>query len=103
MLNLPQQIKLYGCLRDWWDGDREHSIQELKPELKIMQKTMVGQYLRKKMDNLRRKRVLTFCNDAIAQSTVGKLDFDELFGVGNDDDIPSNWYCDYHRFDSKQG
>ena len=53
LLNLPQQIKRFGSLRLYWDGNKEHSIQHIKPELKLMRKT-VG-YLKRKLTNIRKK------------------------------------------------
>ena len=31
LLNLPSQIKEFGSLRNFWEGSRERSIQQIKP------------------------------------------------------------------------
>jgi hypothetical protein len=50
---LPDQVELFGPLRNYWDGNFEHGIQHIKPELKCMRKTVT--YLFQKLVNIRKK------------------------------------------------
>lgn len=40
LLNLGEQIEEYASPRDYWDGDREAAIQEIKPTLPRLRKTL---------------------------------------------------------------
>ena len=92
LLNLPDQIKRFGPVRWYWDGNKEHSskylgylgresphfnlcpnflpndgnhktVQHIKPELKNMQKTQ--SYLAAKLDTIRKKEAFKFIFDSV--------------------------------------
>jgi hypothetical protein len=71
LLNFPNQIKYFGSLRLYWEGNRERQIQYMKPLLKNMRNTV--EYLKQKLYESHRDYTLTFLskrsNDAFENYT----------------------------------
>ena len=126
LLNLPEQIKRFGSLRWYWDGNKEHSskylgtvwdsipyiltmfpnilpignhkiVQHIKPELKNMQKTQ--SYLAAKLGTIRKKEAFKFIFDSVI------ADDDLMSGGGISEKLKEilseenkDWYKAYYKF-----
>lgn len=97
LLNLPDQIRLYGPLRDFWDGDFEYSIQHIKPELKRLRTSMSGYFIHK-LEYSRRKKCLSIVSKHF--DATDKEDF-VLDMINPDENLPkANWYANFYRYAS---
>lgn len=126
LLNLPEQIKRFGSLRWYWDGNKEHSskylgtvwdsipyiltmfpnilpignhkiVQHIKPELKNMQKSQ--SYLAAKLGTIRKKEAFKFIFDSVI------ADDDLMSGGGISEKLKEilseenkDWYKAYYKF-----
>ena len=58
LLNLPDQIKKFGNIRLFWDGNKERCIQTVKPYLKRAR--LDSSFLKRKLEYLYRKQTIDF-------------------------------------------
>lgn len=125
LLNLPEQIRDFGPLRDWWDGetayhvnilllnisqrdillltlmasvgDFEFSIQAIRPDLKRVRRSM-SSYFKHKLVFARRKRSLAIINE---QFGVEEKDNIFLDMMNPDEEVEKNkagFYSSFYRF-----
>jgi len=86
LLNLRDQIELFGSVRNYWEGDRERDIQKVKPTIKRMRKK--GSYFLKVMKKI---QILEILDILYLQHQHSNLIKDEL-DVQSSEESRSDWF-----------
>lgn len=87
LLNLAEQIEYFGSIRDYWDGDKEAAIQEIKPQLPGLRKTLT--FFQTKLVSMRKMKFIDFLK---ASNFFSELDGSESTDRG--------WFTGLYRYET---
>ena len=97
LLNLPSQIEYFGSLKNFWEGSRERSIQQIKPYLIKMRLT--SSFYKKKLQRMYTTQTLqNICDDNDHEDSRQVPSYDRFlsFRVYSYNDVLESFVTDRH-------